>query len=137
VNSRRRRSEDGFTSAEVAIATPVIALALLVLAALGLTALNEGSLGDAADAAARAGSLQRSYDAAIAAAQQVLDADLDGTCQGGPVPTWPPAADFTPGGNFVVDVACRSPLLGLPGFPPYTTLHGVGVAPIDPNRGLE
>jgi Flp pilus assembly protein TadG len=136
VTPRRSRSEDGFSTVEVVIATPVIALVLLVLAALGLTALHKGSVDTAADAAARAGSLQRDYPAAIAAARQVLNADLDGTCQNGPDPTWPPASDFTPGGQFVLTVTCRSPLLGLPGLPPATTLHGVGVAPIDPNRGL-
>lgn len=132
----RRRGQDGFSTVEVVLATPVITISLLFTLVLGLTVIHSGDLGGAVDAAARAGSLQRSYAAAITAAVEVLDEDLDGVCDGGPQPTWPAATSFTPGGDFVVRVACASSLLGFPGLAPHTTLHGTGVAPIDPYRGV-
>ena len=134
--ARQRRGEAGISTVEVVFMIPVIVFVLLTLAALGLGVLARSDLFSAADAAARAGSQERSYTAAIAAAEHVLAADLGGKCAGGATPTWPAASSFIPGGNFVVHVACKSPLLGLPGLPPYTTLHSVGVAPIDQYRGI-
>ena len=136
MTARRRRGEDGFSSVEVVIVTPILVLVFLVMVAFGHAVTVRSDLTNAVNAAARAGSLQRSYTAAIAAAQHVLDADLGGECDGGPHPTWPAPGSFTAGGNFVIHVDCASPLLGLPALPPDVTLRAVGVSPIDAFRGL-
>lgn len=136
MNARRRRGEEGISSVEVVILVPVLAVVILVAVAFGNAAGVRSDLANAVNAAARAGSLQRSYTAALAAAAQVLDEDLPGECDGGVHPQWPSAASFTPGGDFVITVTCASPLMGLPGMPADVTLHAIGVSPIDRFRGL-
>ena len=133
---RADRREGGFTSVEVVIAAPVLVLVVIFLVAFGRAVTSRSDLVDGVDAAARAGSLQRSYAAAITAAQQVLDQDLGGVCDGGASPTWPAPGSFVPGGTFTIHVTCRSSLLGIPGLPSDITLAAVGVAPLDPYRGI-
>lgn len=132
----RRRGEDGFSSVEVVIAIPVLVLVVMIMVAFGRAVTSRSDLANGVDAAARAGSLQRSYTAAIAAAQQVLTADLAGVCDGGAHPAWPPASSFKPGGLFTVRVSCKVSLLGIPGLPADVTLSQVGVAPLDPYRSI-
>jgi hypothetical protein len=133
---RRRRGEDGFSSVEVVIIAPALAVVIVLMVAFARAVTARSDLENAANAAARAGSLQRSYPAALAAARQVLAEDLRTECAGGPDPSWSPSASFAPGGDFVVHVSCAVGLLGVPGVPPDVDLHAVGVSPIDPLRGL-
>ena len=133
---RNRRGEEGFSSVEVVIIAPVLAVVVLLMVAFARAVTARSDLENAANAAARAGSLQRSYPAALEAAQQVLAEDLGTECTGGPQTTWPAPGAFTPGGAFVIHVACAVGLLGVPGVPADVDLHAVGVSPIDPLRGL-
>ena len=133
---KRRRGEDGFSSVEVVIIAPVLVVVVLLMVAFGTAVSARSDLENAANAAARAGSLQRSYPAAVAAAGQVLEQDLGSACAGGAHPSWPAPASFTPGGDFVIHIDCAVPMLGIPGLPPDVDLHAVGVSPIDPYRSV-
>jgi Flp pilus assembly protein TadG len=113
---------------------PLLTLLLVFVAAFGALVNIRGDVQNAADDAARAGSDQRTYTAAMTAATQTAAEDLAGRCLGGPLVTGPGPATFTAGGVFTLQIDCATSLLGLPGLPARKTLTARGVAPLDPYR---
>ena len=90
---RRERSRDeaGMSTVEVVIGTPVLFLFVVAMVGLGLYAQNVAQVQDAAQDAARMGSLQRTSAAASGYAQKVATDDLGSTCNqsAGGVPSLP------------------------------------------------
>lgn len=73
---RAARDESGFGAIETAIITPAVLLVLLLLVAAGRVAKANGSVDEAAYAAARAASISRSAGDARSAAQSVAASTL-------------------------------------------------------------
>jgi hypothetical protein len=131
----RPRGQDGISTVEVVLLAPLMVLLIVFVVALGNLVNVKGDVQAAADDAARAGSDQRSYTAAMDAAGQVAAEDLTGRClDGGPQITGPGPAAFTAGGVFTVRIDCAASLFGLPGLPSRKQLTASGVAPLDPFR---
>jgi Flp pilus assembly protein TadG len=72
------------STVEVVILTPVLVLFVVAMVQLGLYAENVAQVQDAAQDAARMGSLQRSSDAASTFAGNAATADLGSTCDDSP-----------------------------------------------------
>lgn len=83
---RRRgvRDDRGVSTVEVVIVTPILLMFILTMVALGLYAENVAQVQNAAQDAARMGSLQRSLSAADTSATTVANVDLGGTCNESP-----------------------------------------------------
>jgi Flp pilus assembly protein TadG len=131
---RPRPGQDGISAVEVVLLAPLLTLLLVFLAAFGVLVDVRGDVQNAADDAARAGSDQRTYTAAMTAATQIAAEDLSGRCLDGPTVTGPPPDTFTAGGVFTLQIDCATSLLGLPGLPARKTLTARGIAPLDPYR---
>lgn len=131
---RRPRGQDGISAVEVVLLAPLMILLILFVVALGNLVNINGDVQNAADDAARAGSDQRTYTAAMDAAAQVAAADLGGRCLGAPQITGPGPEAFTAGAVFTLRIDCQASLLGLPGLPARKQLSARGVAPLDPFR---
>lgn len=76
----RSRGEAGMSTVEVVIGTPVLFLFVVSMVQLGLYAQNTAQVQDAAQDAARMGSLQRTADTAWSYANTVAVDDLGSTC---------------------------------------------------------
>jgi Flp pilus assembly protein TadG len=136
---RRRRWDAGSASAELVTATVPIAVVLLlfmVLAGRGVTARMD--IDAAAVAAARAASLERTTEAARAAATDTANHNLGDARVGCRTLVADIQADtFEPGGLVTVTLTCQVDLadLALPGIPGTTTLQATATSPIDQWRG--
>jgi Flp pilus assembly protein TadG len=132
----RRPAESGIATVEVVVLAPVLVIFMLFVVALGLIVDAKGQVAGAARDAARAGSLQRGYDAAVQVAQDAAAADLGRQCQGGPALDPPPPGEFVAGGLFTVQVRCNVSLRGLNllGLGPAKTITERASAPLDTFR---
>jgi len=84
----RVRGETGMSTVEVVILTPMLFVFVITMVALGIYAQDSAEVQDAAQDAARMGSLQRSSTAAYQDAYDVAKDDMGSTCNGsGGVPT--------------------------------------------------
>jgi len=134
------RGDDGFSSAEFVLMTPVFLTVLVFIAAVGRIATANGQVEGAAREGARAASLERSAPAAQTAAERAARENLAGegiTC--GSVVVRVVTTAFRPGGNVRVEVRCTTSLrgLGLSGFPGSKTISGSAVAPLERFRGVD
>jgi hypothetical protein len=128
--------EAGVSTIEVVLLAPVLIVFILFIVSLGLVVDAKGQAYGAARDAARAGALQRHYDAATQAAQAAAAADLGNQCQGGPVLVHSPPASFAAGELFVVEVRCNVSLRGLNllGLGPSKLVVARAAAPLDTYR---
>lgn len=113
--------EEGSAAVEMVVATPV--LMLLVLFTIGLGRMNEAQLlaETAAGSAARAASLARSPDQALAAAHAAVDANSSVSCPNPNVTV--DTSAFRPGGTVAVRVECRPKLADMTGVGFPGTVH--------------
>jgi len=121
---------------EVVLLAPVMVIFILFVVALGLIVDAKGQAYGAARDAARAGALQRDYDAAVDAAQAAAAADLGNHCLGGPVLVPSARGTFAAGELFVVEVRCDVSLSGLNllGLGPSKLVTARAAAPLDTYR---
>jgi Flp pilus assembly protein TadG len=127
--------EAGISTIEVVLLAPLIVFLMLLMAAFGILVDANGEVSTAATDAARAGSLQRSYDTASTAAQQAAQADLAGTCDDVQV-TYPGEGPgtFTPGSLFTVVVTCQAKTFGVLGVNVPKKFTQQAASPLDPYR---
>jgi Flp pilus assembly protein TadG len=128
----------GSATLELALATPLLVMLLLLAVAFGRLATARADLDGAARAAARAASLTRDPASATRAAHQMTSATLGQrpiTCRHLTVTT--DTHQFTAGGWVAVDVTCTVDLadLSLLRLPGARTLHSRFVEPLDVFRG--
>ena len=133
----RPRLETGTAVLELVLLVPVFMLFVFVAVGLGRLALARGNIDAAARDAARAGSLARSSDDAVAAATAATNDSLgshDLTCADLAVSV--DTAQFRPGGFVRVDVACRVTMTDLVGMwtPGASTMNARAVAVVDTYR---
>ncbi|MFD9306321.1 TadE/TadG family type IV pilus assembly protein [Streptomyces sp. NPDC060048] len=132
--ARERVADDrGISTIEVVIIAPVFFLFILVLVAFGQLANGRGAVDGAARDAARAGSIQRNQDTAMAEARRAAEADLSDVCSG-PVTVTKTSPGFEPGGFFRVEVACEIRGLAMLGIDVPTRVSGKATSPLDPYR---
>lgn len=134
--ARRGRGRDrGLSSVEVVFLAPLIIAFILVLVAFGQLVSGRNAVNGAARDAARAGSLERSSEAADTAARRAAVSQLGDVCVGNTV-----AVDRTspyghePGTPYTVVVRCEVRGLDMLGVPVTTTLEAEAGSPIDPYR---
>jgi Flp pilus assembly protein TadG len=118
------------STVEVVIGTPVLFLFVVAMIQLGFYAQNTAQVQDAAQDAARMGSLQRTPQAAYAFATNVADDDLGSLCNdnGGSPEVSPPttSVDSADATLLTVTVDCRVTEFGL-----SYTIQESSYAPVD------
>ncbi|MGP3971011.1 TadE/TadG family type IV pilus assembly protein [Streptomyces sp. 6N223] len=129
------RGDRGLSTVEVVFIAPLIMLFILVLVSFGQTVSGRSAVYGAARDAARAGSLERSAGAAMAAAREAVTDQLDDVCVGGTVEV--DGSGFALGGLFTVVVSCEVRGLDLMGIGLETRMEGTSSSPIDPYRRIE
>ncbi|MET9253191.1 TadE/TadG family type IV pilus assembly protein [Streptomyces sp. NPDC003717] len=127
------RDDRGLSTVEVVILAPVMILFILVLVAFGQLVDGRGALDGAARDAARAGSIQKDHDTAVAEAKRAASADLADVCSG-PVSVVQKSAGFEPDTLFTVEVSCEVRGLSMIGLNIPTTLSSTFSSPLDPYR---
>jgi Flp pilus assembly protein TadG len=130
----RHEGQRGSMAIEVVILTPVlIAFALLVVAG-GRFVGRQGEVDSAARDAARAASIERTPESAVAVARAVAEASLPegAACEPAAVDT----SNWAQGGSVAVTIRCRVSYsgLGLIGLPGSARVEGASVAPLDQFR---
>lgn len=130
--------ERGSAAAELVLVSPFLFLLLLFAVAVGRLVQGRLDVDSAARQAARAASLARIPQAAIAQAQQVAQAALAGqsvSCD--PAVITPDLGDFLPGGEVTVQVTCTVRLsdLSLLHIPGSETITAAFTSPVDTYRG--
>ncbi|SOD65829.1 TadE-like protein [Streptomyces zhaozhouensis] len=131
----RATGDRGMSSLEVVLLVPLMIVFILLLVGFGQQVSGRNAVNGAARDAARAGSLERSTDAAMSAAADAAEGQLGDVCVGGSVRV----ARTTPGGHepgslFGVEVSCRVRGLDMLGIGLESTLSGRSSSPIDPFR---
>jgi Flp pilus assembly protein TadG len=129
----------GFAALELAILLPFIVVMVLLVAAFGRVARGRELVDQAAQAAARAGSLATSPPAARAAAADAARQTLTGgglSCAGAQVSL--DTSTFRPGAQVTAHVTCTTDLaaLTLSGVPGRVSLSASCVSPLEPYRPL-
>jgi Flp pilus assembly protein TadG len=136
---RAGRDNGGFAALELAILFPFVIVMLLLVVGFGRVSRGRELVDQAAQAAARAGSLTTSpgaaRDAATQAAQQTL---TDGGLSCTDVQVTVNTAAFRPGGQVDAHVTCTADLSGLTlsGVPGHIALTADSVSPLEPYRPL-
>jgi len=130
--------DEGFSTVELVLLAPVLVLVLLLVVGVGRVEQARLQVTGAARDAARAASLTRTPASAHIQAQASADVALAGqsvTCVGGPTVSVD-VAQFTPGGQVSVTIACQTRLgdLGFPGLPGTKTLTDTAASPIERYR---
>lgn len=134
---RSARGDDGFSSLELVIITPVVLAMLLLVVGFGRLTHGRQLVQDAAAAGARAATLDSNPVRADADARQAAH---DILAQGGiscqTFSTSVNTADFRPGGQVSVSITCTVGLsdLGLVGFPGSKTMTASATSPLDQFR---
>lgn len=134
-----RRDERGVMAIEIAILTPALVAAIMVIAAGARYVDASGQTNSAAYAAARAASLTTNQEAAVQAGRNAAE---DSMSQRGRACTAPSVAidagDFTPGGAVRATVTCVADLSDLVGFglPGSKTFTFTAVVPLEQHRDL-
>jgi len=118
------------STVEVVIGTPVLFLFVVAMIQLGFYAQNTAQVQDAAQDAARMGSLQRTSDAAQAFARNVADDDLGSLCNdtgGAPTVSAPTTSVDSDGATLLtVTIYCKVTEFGL-----SYTIQESSYAPVD------
>lgn len=128
VSGRRDR---GLSTVEVVIIAPLIMLFILVLVSLGQMVSGRSAVYGAARDAARAGTLERSHGAAMAAARAVVEDQLADLCADRPRVTDVSDGPFARGELFTVEVSCHVRGMDLAGIGLETRMTGTSSSPID------
>lgn len=138
---RDAEGEHGMSALEVVLLAPLVIGFIMVLVCFGVLVNARGDVQGAARDAARAGSLQRDYKAALAAATSAAAADLGGVCSGGSqVDEVDPVSEvssqsFVSGGLYTIQVTCTVSLSGLDWFDlGDRTITAYSTAPLDTYR---
>ena len=126
-----RDREEGSAAVELVVATPLLILLMLFPIGLGRVTQAELLAETAAGSAARAASLARSPEKAVAAAHAAVDADSSVSCPNPKVTV--DTSAFRPGGTVAVRVECRPRLADVTGvgFPGTMAISERMVAGID------
>ena len=142
--SRRLRAgtgcgDSGFSVVEMVVLVPLFLILLLLVVAAGRMQDAGVLVTGAARDGARAASLERTPDAAAAAARQVVQDNLAGqalSCAGGPA-TSVSTITFGAGGAVQVTVRCTTDLrdVAFPGLPGTATLSKQASSPLEQYRG--
>lgn len=131
----RRHPERGLSSVEVVVLAPLIIAFILVLVAFGQQVSGRAAVNGAARDAARAGSLERSTEAADHAARRVATSQLGDICVGGTVHVRRTSSyGHERGTLYTVAVSCEVRGLQMLGVPVAATLRGTSSSPIDRYR---
>lgn len=137
--SRRspRGDRGAFAALELVILTPFVIVMMLLVVAFGRVERGRELVDQAAQAAARAGSLSTNAYAAQSAAQQAATQTLSGgglSC--GSVTVDLDTSAFYPGGQVVAHVSCQTSLddVAVPGLPGGVTLHASSTSPLEQYR---
>lgn len=130
--------ERGSAAVELTFMTSVLVVFLLIVVAFGRITSAEGELGAAVRDAARAASLERTPEAARAAAEAAATASLGGeglACRSHEIAV--DTSRFGAGGDVAVELTCTVGLgdVALLRLPGEKTLRARFVAPLDPYRG--
>ncbi|WP_433437751.1 TadE/TadG family type IV pilus assembly protein [Nonomuraea sp. CA-141351] len=126
--------ERGSMAVETVMLAPVFLLFLMFLAGAGVLVESQGRVNGAARDAARAASVQRSFDDAEAAAKAVADSTLTGPC-GSPSVSLDGSA-WEQGGEVQAEVSCELDL-GFLGFGGAKRMTGTAVVPIEQFRRVD
>jgi Flp pilus assembly protein TadG len=130
----RVRGEAGVSTVEVVILTPVFFAFVMAMVVLGIYAQDAAEVQDAAQDAARMGSLQRSSSAAYADAYDVAKDDMGSTCNGsGGLPTVSQPTTTVEGDQVELlteTVTCQVSVFGM-----SYTIQKSSSAPVDFYRG--
>ncbi|MEV4110542.1 TadE/TadG family type IV pilus assembly protein [Nonomuraea sp. NPDC049695] len=126
--------ERGSMAVETVMLAPVFLLFLMFLAGAGVLVETQGRVNGAARDAARAASVQRSFDEAEAAAKAVADSALTGPC-GSPSVSLDGSA-WEQGGQVQAEVSCELDLAFL-GFGGAKQMTGTAVVPIEQFRRVD
>ncbi|WP_043620893.1 TadE family protein [Nonomuraea candida] len=119
---------------ETVMLAPVFLLFLMFLAGAGVLVESQGRVNGTARDAARAASVQRSLDAAEAAAEAITTSALQGRCRSSAVSL--DASEFRQGGQVQAEVTCELDLAFL-GFGGTKRLTGTAVVPIEQFRRID
>ena len=136
----RRVDERGMATAELVLLTPLAVVVLGFLVIAGRLSTVTADVAATSRDAARAASLTRSYDQAVAAASRIAQASLAGknvTCRNLTVTGGDPAM-FIPGGEIAITVTCDVTLadVALPGIPGTRRVGSTSVEVLDRFRGV-
>ncbi|MEU6713206.1 TadE/TadG family type IV pilus assembly protein [Nonomuraea purpurea] len=127
-------TERGSMAVETVMLAPVFLLFLLFLAGAGVLVESQGRVDGAARDAARAASVQRTFDEAESAAQTIGTGTLDGKCQSSAVSL--DGSEWEQGGQVQAEVTCELDL-GFLGFGGTKRLTGTAVVPLEQFRRIE
>ncbi|MEV7123727.1 TadE/TadG family type IV pilus assembly protein [Kitasatospora griseola] len=130
---RRPRGDAGVSTVEFVLIAPVLMLLVLALIGMGQIIDARGSLDGVARDAARAGSLQRDYRSALAAATSTANRDAARVCSGGHVQV-SASGTFAPGGLFTVTLSCRARGVALSKLPMVGDIRATSTSPLDVYR---
>ncbi len=135
------RGERGSTSIEAAIVIPTVMIFILIMVAGGRIASAQSKVVTAAEAGARAASIERTASQARSSAAQVAAATL----RGGDVSCSPDVSTSTGGfavpvgqpASVTTTVTCTVALgdLAVPGLPGSRTFTSTAISPLDTYRG--
>jgi Flp pilus assembly protein TadG len=134
------RDRGGFAALELAILFPFVIVMLLLVVGFGRVSRGRELVDQAAQSAARAGSLASSpgaaHDAGVQAAEQTL---ADGGLSCSAVQVSLDTTAFRPGGQVGAHVTCTADLAGLTlsGVPGHVALSADAVSPLEPYRQLD
>ena len=128
-----------FAALELTILVPFVIVMLLLVVAFGRVSRGRQLVDQAAEAAARAGSLSLNPGAAIVAAQQAAEQTLTGgglSCSSMQLTL--DTSQFYAGGQVVADLTCTADLTGLAisGVPGAVTLRSSSTSPLETYRQL-
>ena len=132
-------ADDGFSVVELVVVVPIFLVLLLLVIAAGRVQDTGVRITGAARDGARAASLERTPEAATAAARQVVLDNLAGQsleCAGGPLTTVS-TSTFAPGGRVQVTVTCTAELgdVAFRGLPGSARLSKNASSPVEQYRG--
>ncbi|GAA0387969.1 hypothetical protein Acor_84220 [Acrocarpospora corrugata] len=120
-------------TAETVMLAPIFLLFLMFLVGAGRVVEAQGEVNGAARDAARAASVQRSEDAAVAAAEQTAQSVLGDDC---PPQVSMAGTEWVEGGVVAITVTCELDLDFL-GFGTTTRMSGNSVVPLEQFRRVE
>ncbi|MBO0923874.1 pilus assembly protein [Cellulomonas sp. zg-ZUI199] len=120
----------GSMAVEVVVLVPLLVLMMFLVVAFGRFVSAEGAAQAMARDAVRAATLERSGDAALAAARAMADAAAPDSLRCEPAEL---TGDFVAGDLVTVEVRCRVSFsdLGLVGLPGSADVTGSSTAPLD------
>ncbi|MER6943378.1 TadE family protein [Nonomuraea sp. NPDC000554] len=129
-----KRPDRGSMAVETVLLAPVFLLFLMFLAGAGRLVEAQGEVNGAARDAARAASVQRTFDAAGQAAESSVKESLQGNCTTPQVSL--DGSKWQEGGQVQAEVTCELDL-GFLGFGGTKQLRGTSVVPLEQFRRVE